>query len=251
MHLLAQNAYRKRVEIVKSKNIQSVERALAILEVLRDFGGSAKLNDIATAAGLTASTAHGLLNTLVDLGYVIREGLLYTTGIKLLHLARPAESREQELIRLFMPAMQAFSAACGVTSLLAVACGVNNYVIVQRSEPNGLSTSDPAVECNALTETAVGKVLLAHDAALLRRLSLVGDVTLELREEIEMIRRQGYAADIGQSEFDLNCVALPLRLRGEVVASLGATAISHKLPGASMIEAVKKCMRDLYPLLSL
>lgn len=160
MHLLAQNAYRKRVEIVKSKNTQTVERALAILEVLRDFGGSAKLNDIATAAGLTASTAHGLL---------------YMTGIKLLHLARPAESREQELIRLFMPAMQAFSAACGVTSLLAVVCGVNNYVIVQRSEPNGLSTSDPAVERDALTETAVGKVLLAHDAAPLRRLSLVGD----------------------------------------------------------------------------
>ena len=52
--------------------IQSIERAAAILEIIAQEGGAARLQHIAGQAKLGKTTAHNLLKTLDELGYVHR-----------------------------------------------------------------------------------------------------------------------------------------------------------------------------------
>ena len=52
------------------RTIQSVDRALSILEVLAAATGEMPLGEIAERAGLNPSTCHHLLGTLVVRGYV-------------------------------------------------------------------------------------------------------------------------------------------------------------------------------------
>jgi DNA-binding IclR family transcriptional regulator len=52
--------------------IQSIERALLILEIIAREGGAAKLKHISKKAKLTKSTTHNVLKTFASLGYVKR-----------------------------------------------------------------------------------------------------------------------------------------------------------------------------------
>lgn len=52
--------------------IQSVERALRLLELMAEGGGSASIRELSTATGLPAPTVYRLLRTMVDLGYLRR-----------------------------------------------------------------------------------------------------------------------------------------------------------------------------------
>jgi IclR family acetate operon transcriptional repressor len=52
--------------------IQSVDRAITLIEVLADAGGEATLTEIAARAELNISTSHHLLSTLVRRGFVAK-----------------------------------------------------------------------------------------------------------------------------------------------------------------------------------
>ena len=50
--------------------IQSVARALTIVDALAEARGELALNEIATRLSLAKSTVHGLMSTLKDFGYI-------------------------------------------------------------------------------------------------------------------------------------------------------------------------------------
>lgn len=54
------------------KLIQSIERAVGLLEIIAQQGGGARLRDLAVISGLGKTTAHNILQTLEQLGYVHR-----------------------------------------------------------------------------------------------------------------------------------------------------------------------------------
>lgn len=64
--------------------VQSVERALNILEFLGSSGEELGVSEIGAATGLSAGTVHRLLSTLVSRGYVHRnkETRKYGLGLK-------------------------------------------------------------------------------------------------------------------------------------------------------------------------
>ena len=72
--------------------IQSIERATAILEIIAQEGGAARLQHIAEHTKLGKTTAHNLLKTLDELGYVHRRAgdTRYHLGGRILNLARIA-----------------------------------------------------------------------------------------------------------------------------------------------------------------
>ena len=86
-----------------TKNIQSVQRAFAILESFQKSGRKERsVKEIAVSLGLNKSTAFGLINTLAELGYLQQnaENQKYYLGLKLL---TPGLSVRQILqaVRLF------------------------------------------------------------------------------------------------------------------------------------------------------
>lgn len=66
----------------ENRRIQSVERAMALLEAIAAAGGETRLVDLSAQLGLSKSTLHGLLNTLVAMGYVSRRGTRYALDLE-------------------------------------------------------------------------------------------------------------------------------------------------------------------------
>lgn len=233
-----------------SRSIQSVERAMLLLEAIRNLGGSARLVEIAEAAGLSKSTAHGMLDTLVSLGYLSRERTLYSLGLRLRRLAQPLEEVEGGLRESFAPALRAFGELTGENCFLAVSGGVRSYLTLDALDASGRPLSLPADERrDALSTSAVGKVFLAHDRDLAHKLRRTQPLPQTLEEEMKVIRNRGFALDLGESERELHCLAIPLRMKGRVVAALSTSAPSERLTPAFMCRLASRAMREMFELI--
>ena len=56
----------------RRSSVQSVERALALIEVVASRGGAATLSELSSATDLPAATVHRLLRTLITSGYLVQ-----------------------------------------------------------------------------------------------------------------------------------------------------------------------------------
>ncbi|AIN58913.1 IclR family transcriptional regulator [Pseudomonas soli] len=231
------------------RQIQSLERAMRLLELLRAEGGRARLNDLAARSGLGKSTIHGLLDTLISLGYVTREQRFYALGLRLRQLAQPLNETEQRLRQAFTPALRAFAELCGENCFLAVPGGTRAYLTLAALDSRGLSLQQPLdSRRDGLATSAIGKVLLAHDRQLARQLFRTRAVPETLAQELHQVANQGFALDLAASRPDLHCFALPLRLRGQVVAALGAGGPAQRLQAPVMRRMATRAMRSLFDL---
>src|SRR5262245_4338665 len=104
-------------------SVQSVDRALALVDALARSAGSLQLTELAQQTQLNVSTGHHLLATLVKWGYVARTpGRRYALGARGLHLAH-AFLKQVDLPRRAQPHMDRISEETGETVQLAVLQG--------------------------------------------------------------------------------------------------------------------------------
>ncbi|WP_337053597.1 IclR family transcriptional regulator [Pseudoxanthomonas sp. USHLN014] len=235
-----------------NRHIQSVERALALLEAIAGAGGQARLVDLAAQLGLSKSTLHGLLNTLAAMGYVARHGTRYALGLRLREIAQPLTDADAALRTAFAPALQALARRSGETCYLAVPCGTREYLYIDAVEGGErLRVASPRGRREGLTTSAIGKIFLTHDPTLVRSLRRAGLVPAALEQELQAIDESGYALDLEQAEPGLNCLALPLRRQGRVVAALGVAGPVQRLPKAKLRRLAQAGLRDLFGMLKL
>ncbi|NWE45302.1 IclR family transcriptional regulator [Pseudomonas gingeri] len=238
--------------INENKGIQSVERAMMILETLAAAGGEIRLVDLTMQSGLHKSTLHGLLNTLAAMGYISRRGTHYALGLRLREIAQPLNDTDAMLRETFAPALRALAELSGETCFLAVPCGTREYLYMDALEGSGtLRVASPRGRRAGLTTSAIGKVFLAFDEDLRRSLRRSGLLPAELETELGGIVREGYALDLEEAEPGLNCVALPLRLQGRVVAALGVATPAPRLPEAELRKLATLAMRKMFDMLKL
>lgn len=223
---------------------------MELLSLLNDERDGARLADLADRAGLSRSTAHALLTTLSDLGYVERDALRYTTGMRLANVGRPPMEAIGHLQERFAPALEAFWELCKEDCFLSIASGTHTYLIVDgvsRQGARSLPAGDP--NRDALVTSAAGKIFLAHDDRLRRRVVRQRQLLPGLRADLERVRTVGYALDVESSRPGLNCVALPLRVRGKVVATISASGVPTRLGIAAMERTAHSAMAGLFNLL--
>lgn len=218
--------------------IQSIERSAAILEIIAQKGGCARLREIAEISGLGKTTAHNILQTLDHLGYVQRRhgDMRYHLGGRILNLARIAGDDNALRVRL-RPVMLAIARASGMTVYLAVPSGDEAaYLEVVECGDASMGSRPPLHE--QLEGSAVGLVFLAFVPGLRKRVmaTRVGALDAQALTRIEDVRVKGYAIDIEACRPDWNCVAIPWRERGEVRASIGLTGPASRLPRARLVQ---------------
>src|SRR5258708_1262664 len=139
--------------------VQSVERAAAILRLLAAEPEPVAMSRIADAVGLAKGTTHGLLQTLLQVGFAEQEpqSARYRVAPGVFHLV--ASRIDLNLLRSrAINWTDALAARSGEATQVAVFRD-NNLVIVHHVVPPGArSTLDgPEVPLHA---TALGKVLL-------------------------------------------------------------------------------------------
>jgi IclR family acetate operon transcriptional repressor len=199
--------------------VQSLHRALDILETLASYGGNLSVADMATATSLPMPTAHRLIRTLVERGYVRQlPNRTYALGFRLLPLAAVANTA---IGAGAMPILSGLVAELGETANLAVLAATEAEYIAQVPSKYTMRTFTEVGRRVELHSTGVGKALLAQldgeavekiidRRGLGRRTEHTITTRVALLAELDTIRQRGYALDEQEQEIGVRCIAAPL-----------------------------------------
>jgi len=227
---------------VRDNSVHSVDRAISVLQVLARQG-SAGVTEIATELGVHKSTISRLLNTLESRGLVEQNSSRgqYRLGYGVVQLAAGA-TKKYDLPVVSRPICHVLAEVVGETVNVAVRDGRHVVSIVQVIGSSTVTTVNWVGQRTPLHATSAGKVFLAHlppdelSAVLADGLeqyteSTVTDPTV-LREHLEQVRTNGYAAVFGEHEMGLSAIAAPIRdLEGEVIAAITISGPSFRING--------------------
>ncbi|RJS94922.1 IclR family transcriptional regulator [Salinisphaera sp. Q1T1-3] len=220
--------------------IQSVERALAILEHLAHAGGASSLQHIASDIGTRSTTAHNLLQTLVALGYVRRRAndTRYHLGERILNLSRVVGD-DRGLCRQLRPTLEAIARETGETVFVAVPSGDEVYFLDAIESQKPLRASSQAGERQPMAGSAIGLLFLALDPGLRRHGMDVHADRLgpSLDRTLETIAARGYALDQNNYQAGLSCIAVPWVSNGSLRAGFGLSGPSARLTSKRLKEA--------------
>ncbi|MEV5558634.1 IclR family transcriptional regulator [Nonomuraea wenchangensis] len=237
-------------------SVQSVERALDVLEALAEHGGEAGLSEIAARTGLPYGTIHRLLQTLLARGYVRQESdRRYALGGGLVRLGGVAEGMVAVRAQPYLEKMVELS---GETANLAVLEGDFIVYVAQASSPRRLRMFAEVGRRVLPHSTAVGKVLLAgrpaeEAVAVFERTGMPRRTPNTITEieamlaELAAVRERGYAMDLGEEELGVHCMAVPVRDGARVVAAMSVSGPAERIDAldrAELAEGLGKIALD-------
>jgi len=222
--------------------VQSVQRAVLILETLADEGPELRIAELSKKTGLNQSTVHRLLRTLWDLNWVDQNPNTnkYRLTLKVFELGSSVINKFN-IVQSAIPHMEALSRKYNEAVNLAK-LDKDEIVYIHKIESSTtlkldlkLGSRHPAY-C-----TGLGKVLLAYieedelDSYLKRiKLKRFTPNTIvdkeELRKELIMIKQKGYSFDNEEYVQGVCCLAAPVRdYTNKVCASLSIAIPSVRL----------------------
>ncbi len=236
----------------KTKNIQSIERACAILEFFEPENKPKSVKEISDYLDLSKSTAYGLISTLANLGYLTQnpETLKYSLGLKLLSLAS-ATSQSNILTKTANHHLQKLSFKFQETCLFAVEENGHIVYLDKTESPSSISINTRIGTKKELFCTGVGKCYLAFlpkdnseniiNLGLFKKTPNTIDDKEELIKELELIKKYGYAVDNEEYELGISCIAVPVfNKSGIIIASISLTGPTERIKNLNIKEAAKE-----------
>ena len=236
--------------------VQSVDRALLLLELLAQSGGRLPISDLSARSGLSLGTVHRLLASLSARGYVRQDAdRRYALGTALLPLG---DAATRLLSSWAMPFLHQLAEACGETSNLAVLEDDHVIYVAQAPGRHRMRMFTEVGRRVLPHSTAVGKVLLAwqDDEQVRRIVTRLGlpprtPSTLTtmgaLRAELAGVRERGWAVDDEEEELGVRCLAVPVGPGRGAVASVSVSAPATRLEVGQpdVVAALQRIAGDL------
>jgi DNA-binding IclR family transcriptional regulator len=241
-------------------SIQSIERAAAILRLLSGRARRLGVGELAGELGLPKGTVHGILRTLVDVGFVEQdaESGKYQLGAALLHMGSSYLDGNELRTRALNWA-DSLAARANESVRIGTLHEGQALVVHHVFRPDN---SRQALEVGALLPahaTALGKVLLAHnpyatEAVIAAGLYPFTPATLvdadTLRDELNEVRVRGWASDVEELVEGEVSVAAPIQdRRGVTVGAIGISGPIERLaedgdgPRSDLISYVRESAR--------
>lgn len=225
--------------------VQSVDRAVTVLEILAD-AGEAGVTEIAGKLGVHKSTAFRLVAALEARGLVEQnsERGKYRLGMGILHLAG-ATTASLDLVQESRPPCRALAAETNETVNLAILSDGLALYLDQVSGSSALQSHNWVGQRIPLHATSNGKVLLSglpdgEVARVVRRpLRAYTPETITtmkgLLAELATVRAAGHAVAVDEFEVGLGAVAAPIRdFHGDVIASVSVSGPTFRLDSDRM-----------------
>lgn len=236
-----------------STGVQSVERALAILDILAR-SGEAGVTAIAGELGVHKSTAFRLVTTLEQGGLVEQseDRGKYRLGMGVLRLAGATTAR-LDVVQEARPVCRRLATTTGETVNIAVLSGNAALYLDQVAGSSSLQSHNWVGQHIPLHATSNGKVLLSGlardelDDVLGTDLPAFTEATVTdraaLLAELDAVRECGYATAVDELETGLTAVAAPIRnAHGDVVAALSVSGPTFRLAGERLDAAVPELL---------
>src|ERR1700745_61888 len=212
-----------------------ISKVLLILEALQGSSAGLGLKAICDLTGIHKSTAHRFLKHLEREGYLIRtEAGAYLIGPRLAQMS--ARSNQGATLQaVARPILwELWKSTQETVNLAVLDQGTVLYVDVMES-PHEFRLSSRVGTRRSVHVTALGKALAAFLPAELRE-SILGSIAfqpatprtignlVQFRQELEKIRRQGYAVDDEEAVQGARCVSAPiLNSDGEPIAAVSVS----------------------------
>ncbi len=229
-------------EAESRSSIQVIDRMMSLLDALAGHAEPVGLKQLARLTGLHPSSAHRILNVMVEKRLVERvEPGTYRLGIKLLELGNLVKSR-LNVRQVALPFMQKLNEELGETVNLILRQG-DEVVYVERTfSGKSMMRVVQLIGARApLHITAVGKIFLAADgpdgcAKYARRTGLPAftEHTItgleELCAKVGQARRDGFAFDDEEAEKGVGCIGAGIYdASGRLAAGLSVSAPAERL----------------------
>nr|WP_179166726.1 IclR family transcriptional regulator [Streptomyces sp. CB03238] len=231
--------------------IQSVDRAVSVLEILARHG-EAGVTDIADELDVHKSTAFRLLGVLENRGLVsqAQDRGKYFLGAGVLRLAGAAAVR-LDISQEGAPVCRELADELGETVNIAVLDDDAAVNIMQARGPASVTAQNWLGRRTPLHATSSGKVLLAHlpvtlrEGLLARALPRFTEHTVTsagmLRGELESVVAQGFALAAEELELGLNAAAAPVRAHdGKVIGALSVSGPAYRLERDRLPELARR-----------
>jgi DNA-binding IclR family transcriptional regulator len=228
--------------------VQSVDRAVAILEALRAEGDYLGVTQLSNELGLHKSTVHRLLVSLKRGGLVERDPRTrrYRLGLRLVELGN-AVLNSRGLPQVALPYLHYLADAVKEITYLAIRDGDRVLNVLQVPAPHMVQSIN-WLGSGSLHSTSTGKVFLAHmpeaevESYLNEPLkSYTANTTTDanqLRDELKLVLDRGYATSWEEEDEGVNAIAVPVRRgQNEVVAAIGVVGPSYRFTSAKALEA--------------
>jgi DNA-binding IclR family transcriptional regulator len=236
--------------------VKTLEKTITILELLSQSPKGLSVSETSKMLAFPKSSTHRILSTLSARGYISQnqDTKKYTLGLKLLQLSSVilsnlgirdiAEGYLQEL----------YDKSGEIVHMYILRDG-KMTCISKVGNPGGLTLSSFVGWTTEAHGSAAGKVLLSEMSEQdirgiypRRTLRKFGKKTITDREtlfqELEKVRRRGYAIDDEEFYEGVRCVAAPVLSRNRVVASISCTGPVFRMTmtriNKELINIVKK-----------
>ena len=244
-----------------ARNIQSLERAAAMLRLLAGGERRLGLSDIASSLGLAKATAHGILRTLQHEGFVEQDpnSGRYQLGAELLRLGTTYldvhELRARALVWT-----DDLARSSGEAVYLGVLHQQGVLIVHHVFRPDDSRQVLEVGAMQPLHSTALGKVLATYDPVARSELAEVDRASFtartatgldEVGSVLEAVRAHGYAVDGEETWEGVSAVAAPVFDRHRLaVGAVGITGAVERVCRdgelrPELIAAVRDCARSV------
>ncbi|MBT2689140.1 IclR family transcriptional regulator [Bacillus sp. ISL-47] len=222
--------------------IQSVERALKIMDLFDERERELSITEISKRMNLHKSTVHSLLKTLQEQRYISQneENGKYRLGLKLFERGNMVLSN-LDLRKVARQHLERLSATTNLTVHLVILDGQEG-VYIDKVEGSGVTVLYSRIGRRVPVHTsAVGKSLISTktDAELdqfLKNYQYTKQTPKsisskeELLSEIDHVRMAGYSVDNEENEPGIVCFAVPIKdYSGKVIAGISMSMPATKV----------------------
>jgi IclR family transcriptional regulator, acetate operon repressor len=218
----------------RTPQLSSFKRTLTMLEAVLEDCAENNVSGVARKLGVPVATAHRQVATLVAEGYLAPASYgRHVAGARLLRLLQKLDDKSV-IANVAAPILNRL--AKEVRSIVQLGTLENDMVTYRLKMGDRADTlfTKIGMQLEAYC-SAVGKVLLAHLPPSARNSYLASGPFVpltphtiidpeRLSAELDQIREQGFAEDVGEILDGLLCMAVPVRNHnGHVVAAISAT----------------------------
>ncbi|MEZ2721713.1 IclR family transcriptional regulator [Paenalcaligenes hominis] len=209
----------------KNNRVESVERALSILEAFKGGAVELSLTELAGKTGLYKSTILRLISSLEHFGYIRKTGAgQYRLGPTLRQLGLLYE-RAFDLEGLVRPVLADLVAKTGETAAYYVRQGNQRQCLYRQNSPRAARHHVEEGILLPLGVGATGRILLAYETE-----------TMD-----ESIQEQGFYISLGERDVDVAAVAVPvLSHAGRIYGSLMVSGLRSRYEEAEQQLALEE-----------
>jgi IclR family acetate operon transcriptional repressor len=206
---------------VERSGTQAIDRALGLLRVLDAADGDLGITALATAADLSVSTTHRLVQALVAAGLVAQDPATerYHLGVGLVALGRRAENRLG--FERWTSVLRQLAAATGESASLGTRLGPHVLIAAHVPSAQPLRFDAGTGSRVPIHASAMGKMLLATSADPAAEVAALGVLerftarTLTepdaLEAELAEIRERGWSLNDGERHDGVRAIAVAVR----------------------------------------